>query len=70
MIQVGGKVLRAKKEKEKRAAVFRPISTNKSNQRNVKLADPHLGSGELSPNMAFCVYCREMNHTGRHAGLL
>lgn len=68
MIQVGGKVLRAKEKKHD--AVFRPIFPNKAISVNVKLADPHLGCGELSRHMAFCAFCRGMYHTSRHAGLL
>lgn len=61
-IQVGGKVPRAsarkkkrkkgereeegKKKKKKVGAAFRPVSSNKSNQRNVKAVDPRLGSKE------------------------
>lgn len=68
MIQVGGKVLQAKEKKKH--AVFSPIFPNKAINVNVKLADPHLGRGELSRNMAFCAFCGGMYHTSTHAGLL
>lgn len=40
-------------ERQAHHSIFRPTPPNKSNQRNIKLTDPRLGSEELSPDMDF-----------------